>query len=471
MPPAVGTKRRVIGRYVLCDEIASGGMAAVHLGRLVGPVGFSRTVAIKRLHAPFARDPEFVSMFLDEARLAARISHPNVVSTVDVVATDGELFLVMDYVQGESLSRLVRALLPLGQRIPPKVALSIMCDALYGLHAAHEAKDENGEALGIVHRDVSPHNIMVAKDGVARVLDFGIAKAASRAGSTREGELKGKLSYMSPEQLRHEPVDRRTDVFAASIVLWEILTGERLFRGDDAGAIVMRVLGDSIRPPSERFSEISPQLDAIVLRGLARDPARRFATAHAMATELEAQGPARPAQVAEWVEGIAKDVLAERSLRVAEIESESESGAVRREMPTEILQEPAVDSSADSPPTVRPMAPLPSRSRRRSLGAVLALAVLALIGTISFVRWGTRSKQIEKVGTPTPLAPLPPSASQAHVQAPLPSAETVRSAPAVQPAVGRSAEKPSMPPRPRARCDPPFFFDEEGVKRFKPGCV
>src|SRR5262245_51026591 len=170
----------VIGRYALHGELASGGMATVHLGRLLGPVGFSRTVAIKRLHAQYAQDPEFVSMFLDEARLAARIRHPNVVPTLDVVATSGELFLVMEYVPGESLSRLARAARDRMERMPPRIVSAIMSGVLHGLHAAHEAKSERGEPLGIVHRDVSPQNVLVGTDGVARVLDFGVAKAAGR---------------------------------------------------------------------------------------------------------------------------------------------------------------------------------------------------------------------------------------------------------------------------------------------------
>src|SRR5580700_10113505 len=210
-----------VGRYALHHEIASGGMATVHIGRLLGPVGFARTVAIKRLHAHMARNPEFVAMFLDEARLAARIRHPNVVSTLDVVATEGELFVVMEYVPGDSLARLLHAAREAGEPVPLPVAASIMVDVLHGLHAAHEASDERGQPLGLVHRDVSPHNVLVGTDGAAHVIDFGIAKAAGRAQVTREGQLKGKLAYMAPEQLKGgtggSKVDRRADVFGAAV--------------------------------------------------------------------------------------------------------------------------------------------------------------------------------------------------------------------------------------------------------------
>src|SRR5215471_9492239 len=163
---------RVIGRYALFGEIAAGGMATVHFGRLVGPVGFSRTVAIKRLHAQYAKDPDFVAMFLDEARLASRVQHPN------VVTMPSEVFLVMEYLQGESLSRLIRDARKAGELVPPGHAASIVAGMLHGLHAAHEAKSERREALNIVHRDVSPQNVLVGTDGAARVLDFGVAKAA-----------------------------------------------------------------------------------------------------------------------------------------------------------------------------------------------------------------------------------------------------------------------------------------------------
>jgi len=234
----------LIGRYALYREIAAGGMATVHFGRLLGPVGFSRTVAIKRLRPQFAKDPEFVAMFLDEARLAARIRHPNVVATLDVVATDGELFLVMDYVQGESLARLGRRRI-----IAPRLVASIVCGALHGLHAAHEARNERGEPLNIVHRDVSPQNILVGVDGTARLLDFGVAKASGRAHNTRDGHIKGKISYMAPEQFRSQ-VTRQTDIYACAIVAWEALTGQRLFGGGDEMEILAKALAGTAAAPA-----------------------------------------------------------------------------------------------------------------------------------------------------------------------------------------------------------------------------
>ena len=246
---SAGTER-IIGRYALHDELASGGMASVHLGRLIGSVGFSRAVAIKRMHAFLAHDPEFVAMFVDEARLAGRIRHPNVVPTLDVVASDGELFLVMEYVLGESLNRVLAANKTTGGRIPLDVVSAIVIGVLEGLHAAHEAKDERGEPLSIVHRDVSPQNILIGGDGVARVFDFGVAKAAGRMQTTQDGSLRGKVAYMAPEQLSNVEVDRRTDVWAAGVVIWEMLANARLFASDSAAGLVRMVLTKEVPPPS-----------------------------------------------------------------------------------------------------------------------------------------------------------------------------------------------------------------------------
>jgi serine/threonine-protein kinase len=302
-------------------------MATVHYGRLLGPVGFSRTVAIKRLHAQFAKDPEFAAMFLDEARLAARIRHPNVVQTLDVVAMDGELFLVMDYVQGESLGRLIRASAAKKEYIPVDIVSSVMCGVLHGLHAAHEANTEAGDPLTIVHRDVSPQNVLVGADGVPRVLDFGVAKAAGRMQTTREGQLKGKLAYMSPEQLRAGAVDRRTDVYAAGVVLWETLVLKHLFAGESEGAVVTKVLEETITAPSALVAGLPSHLDALVLRALERDPAKRFETAREMALALEAAVPiASPTRVVEWLQGLVGELLAERAKSVALVEKDSGSG-------------------------------------------------------------------------------------------------------------------------------------------------
>ncbi|MGK3993570.1 serine/threonine-protein kinase [Sorangium sp. So ce1024] len=315
---------RRIGRYLLHGPIASGGMAAVHLGRLVGDAGFARTVAIKRLHPQLAEEPQIAESLLDEARIVARIQHPNVVATLDLILAEDEAFLVMDYVRGESLARLLRAARAAGEPAPPPIVASVACGALHGLHAAHEARSESGEPLGIVHRDISPENVLVGVDGTARLLDFGIAKARGRLSTTRGGQLKGKLCYMAPEQILCADVTRRTDVFAAGVVLWEALAGRRLFDGDDEGGLVRAVLEQPIPPPSSIAAHVPEALDAIVLRALERNAEGRYPTARELAIAIEDAVPlASQRAVGEWVEQLAGEALARRAARVAAIESAS----------------------------------------------------------------------------------------------------------------------------------------------------
>jgi eukaryotic-like serine/threonine-protein kinase len=312
---------RVIGRYAIGPKIASGGMATVHVGRVVGSIGFTRTVAIKRLHERYASDPKFVSMFVDEARLAARVRHPNVVPTLDVLVDGGELFVVLEYVHGEPISRLTK-LLPAGQKFPLWASSAIAFGTLLGLHAAHDARNERGEPLRIVHRDVSPQNVIVGPDGVARVVDFGIAKAVERLRTTQDKEVKGKLAYMSPEQLESKPLDQRTDVYALSVVLWELLTGKRLFGQDEPPALLFAIMKGATELPSKHSSDVSPKLDAVVMRGLARIPDHRWPTARAMALALEeAVPPASAPHVGAFIERIAYKALAERASLIASLES------------------------------------------------------------------------------------------------------------------------------------------------------
>jgi serine/threonine-protein kinase len=341
----------VIGRYALYGKLASGGMATVHFGRLLGPAGFSRTVAIKRLHPQFAKDPEFVAMFLDEARLAARIQHPNVVATVDVVAMQEELFLVMDYIRGESFSRLMRASRKREIDVPLGVVASIIAGMLHGLHAAHEARDERGVPLSVVHRDVSPQNVLVGVDGIARVLDFGVAKAAARIQITRDGQMKGKLSYMAPEQLQGKVVDRRTDIFAAGIVLWEALTGRRLFDAEEASEVLRMIVSEEIPPPSAVVPSITRNVDDIVMKALSRDPDTRYETARQFAIALEEAAPlASPREVGEWVELVAGDTLLHREQAVAEIEAVSSVSEVS--FNSKSVPAPTYRKYASAPPTM-----------------------------------------------------------------------------------------------------------------------
>jgi serine/threonine protein kinase len=328
-------------------------MASVHFARLLGPVGFSRTVAIKRLHANLRVQDEFVRMFLDEARLAARVRHPNVVATIDVVETDEQICLVMEYVHGESLRRLNRRAMAQGGRIPRRIAAAIMIGSLHGLHAAHEAKNERGEPLGLVHRDVSPHNILVGADGIPRVIDFGIAKARGRLREASSGNIKGKFAYMAPEQLVAGDVTRAADIYSASVVLWELLTGRRLFDSKMDASLLERATA-KVERPSSIVPSLTPALDGIVLRGLSGDPENRFSSARAMARAIEdCIAPASTADVGEWVERMVKDRLDLREAALNELEGRDdgpEAGEGARVPDLDIPAMPAVRDRVPSDP-------------------------------------------------------------------------------------------------------------------------
>src|SRR5512132_2021826 len=231
----------------------------------------------------------------------------------------------MEYVHGEPLAKLLRAARRKGLRVSPRLAATILIEALRGLHAAHEARDERGMELGIVHRDISPQNILVGADGVSRVLDFGIAKASGRIHSTRDGEIKGKFAYMPPEQLHGEHLDRRADIYAAGVVLWEALTGERLFLGSAETPNLQRLLDADVDPPSSRIGDLPASFDAVALKALAREPQDRYPTARAMAEALEACGPAATAtEVSAWVEALSGESLARRARLISTLEALAE---------------------------------------------------------------------------------------------------------------------------------------------------
>ena len=284
MTEMIGTK---LDRFELIAELASGGMGTVFLARLGGAGGFQRLYAIKRLHEHLARHSEFIEMFLDEARLAARIHHPNVVPILEIGTTDAGHYLVMEYVEGDTAGHLFHAAAQENKPILPRIAVRIVLDILAGLHAAHEGTDDEGRLLEVVHRDVSPHNILVSVDGVARITDFGIARAASRLAVTRTGQLKGKIAYMAPEQARSEKIDRRADVFAMGICLWEMLAGRRLFKADAEGDTLNRLLYEPIPPVVDVNPAVPRELDVVCATALTRDLSHRYATAADFSDALE----------------------------------------------------------------------------------------------------------------------------------------------------------------------------------------
>jgi serine/threonine protein kinase len=275
------------GRYETIRTIASGGMATVHLGRAVGEGGFERLVAIKVMHPHIAEDGDFRSMFLDEARLAARIRHPNVVGTIDVQTSDAGMFLVMDFVDGPSLHGLRRDFRRRKQRVPIEHTLRIFVDALSGLHAAHELTGVHDEPLQLVHRDVSPQNILVGKDGVTRITDFGVARAEARITSTQGGQLKGKLAYMPAEQVKNEKVDRRVDIYAAGVSLWEALVGRRMLKADNEAGLIHMILDGAQLSPREANPDVPESIDKVCMKALRVERDDRYDTAADFADALE----------------------------------------------------------------------------------------------------------------------------------------------------------------------------------------
>ncbi|HEU4539428.1 MAG TPA: protein kinase [Polyangiaceae bacterium] len=469
------------GRYVLLDEIASGGMATVYLARLEGLEGFQRTVALKRPHPHLCRDAEAMTMFLDEARMAARIRHVNVVPTLDVVEEAGQVAIVMEYVEGEPLSNLAHYAASSDLAVPLGVAARIAFDVLEGLHAAHEVRGEQGELLNLVHRDVSPHNVLVGVDGLARVVDFGIAKAKNRAYHTSDSGVKGKLGYMAPEYLTHGQIDRRSDVYATAVLLWELVSGRRLFLGRNEHDMMTRVLTLVVPPLGDLRLDTPPALAALVECGLDRDPDRRYPDARSMAHAVRsAVALASNDEVGAWVKSLAGDSLAARAKALAAAER-ALAGAARAG------SEPQRSALASTPGLASPgprSDPAPAPDARGRSHTALFIAILATGAAALGVAWGrlgspptersTATLSATPLRAPAPsaptVAPVPPSADEASARPPAPPAPTVApvaSASTSAPPVGRPAPpakgKPSRP-----ACDPPYTYDEEGIRHFKP---
>ena len=279
---------RTVGRYTLLAKLATGGMAEIFLARQAGPKGFEKLVVVKKILDTYAEDPDFVAMFLDEARIAAQLNHPNIVQIFDLGEDQGAYYIAMEYLAGESVSMLARTCRKLNQPLPVAMSARLISVAAEALHYAHQKVDSSGKPLGIVHRDISPQNLFVTYEGALKVVDFGIAKAANKASHTQDGHIKGKLSYMSPEQARGEDVDPRSDVFALGIVLFELATGTRLFQFDDPIKTFSAVVGPALIPRAhERLPDLDPALDAIIAKALERDVHLRYASGAELHQALE----------------------------------------------------------------------------------------------------------------------------------------------------------------------------------------
>ena len=451
-----------VERYELLAELAAGGMATVFLARLGGAGGFQRLVAIKRLHPHLAHEREFVEMFLDEARLAARIHHPNVVPILEVGTSEVGYFLVMEYIEGETLARLLGRTASRGEKIPPRIAVKIVLDTLAGLEAAHVLRDDYGEPLNIVHRDVSPQNVMVGIDGTSRITDFGVARAATRLTTTRAGQLKGKLGYMAPEQAQGEDIDRRADLFAVGVILWECLTGRRLFRGKGDGSdaqTLNRLLYEPIPTLQETDPSVHEAFGPLTVRALERDATLRFSTCGEFAEALEkvAQqtgGIASTREVAAFVDSIAGPEIEAQRDAVRNWVARSEVSRIERTEDATTNEVPSFHTSpfelasphqAVGPASVAQTSVQDSRSRV----ALIVLSVFAL-GTAVVVAgmavfFLTRQAP---VAAPVPSAAPTADLATAPVPATAPAVSSAAPADSAAPPVTASGSPATSPPPP-----------------------
>ncbi len=444
LPPTSAVTR--IDQYDLIYRLGTGGMGNVYLARRRNQSGLQRLFAVKAMHPLLSADHDFANMFLDEAHIASRLHHINVVGIVDLGRFAGRLYLVMDYVEGPTLAQLLGT----ATDRPPALICSILIDMLHGLQAAHSLTNESGERLELVHRDVSPSNILIGTDGVARLTDFGIAKARLRRTSTSPGVRKGKLCYSAPEQItRPGEEDSRVDVFAAGIVLWNALTGTRLFDGENEAAVILSVVNRPIPPPSTVGRRSPRCLDEVCLRALERDPARRYPTATHMADDLrrvtrENNLVAGPEQVADWVAALFGEELerrraAVRAIAAGAVEDPGASPFARGTGPQAPELEPEYAELSVSWHGQTP----PGRRRHRAwpvpvlaLGAVVSAAVIALSiyppgskepASAAPVAPATAATSAE----PSAVAPTPPSAAPAPAVQPLSVASPAVASPAV----------------------------------------
>jgi serine/threonine-protein kinase len=515
----------VVGRYVLHAPIARGGMATIHLARLLGAEGFSRTVAAKRLHPQFTEDAEFLKMFLDEARIASKVHHPNVVPMLDVVQSGTEVILVQEYVHGVPFDKLLRAVNQQKKVLPVSVVIAIVSGMLAGLHAAHEATDELGEPLRIVHRDVSPQNVIVGVDGIPRLLDFGVAKATLSDHVTRAGVFKGKLAYTSPELLQGI-VTQATDIYAASVVLWEALAGRRLYLAVNEAELVAAVMSGTVQKLTEVVDrttvtadrwELLQKLEPIVAKGLAFAMEDRFLTAAAMQDALLKAAPmGTPAEVSKWVKVLGKEYLEGREkVIVSEESSWRKQKSIAPGAASSLVEEATERSAPGSAPGVASqpsataaglqtsvMAPSPVPERGRSQWAMFAalLVIGGLLGAILLLLMRSPREAVPVASAalsttstaanaalsprpaPEPVAVEAPSAtptSTASASAtptaipdggPTASAPTPLAAPAAPIHAAARAAAPAAAPAATTDCNPPFYFDGK-KKIFKPGCL
>jgi len=419
-----------VGRYDVIRPLARGGMAELYLGRARGIEGFEKLVVLKCIRQEYEHEGDFIRMFLDEARLAATMSHPNIAQVFDVDRSDGRYFFAMEYVDGHDLLAIRKAARASGGRLPLEHVLAIAVGVTAALHYAHELRDAEGRPRGVVHRDVSPSNVLVSHDGAVKLVDFGIARAAGRLTTTRAGTLKGKVRYMSPEQCAAQELDRRSDIYSLGAVLYELTTDHAPFSAEADVALAHRIATEDAPPPSSRIAAYPPELERIVMRALARDRDARYPTAQALQVDLE-------------------NLAVERGLAISPV---GLAASLKRLFPERAEAVPAAEIAI---PATRPTKPArPMRERVVSPRWLLtgSLAALAL-GGVGYAVLSSRPPPAAAVAVPTPPpAPPPPqqtTTTDVAASAPAPTAPAPAAPAKPAPAHSRirhpSPKKPARP--------------------------
>ncbi len=437
----LGHMAQQFGKFKLLKKIASGGMAEIHIAKQRGMEGFEKIVVIKTILPNLASNEEFVQMFLDEARIAARLTHPNIVQIYDLGRVGSTYFIAMEYVQGENLRTVAKACRKKKAPLPLQHTVKVISQASEGLHYAHSKQDTSGAPLNIVHRDISPQNILVSFEGITKLVDFGIAKAATQYQETRAGILKGKYSYMSPEQCMSRPVDARSDIFSMGIVLWELATGLRLYKLDSELMILKEITEGKVRPPRDVNQQIPAELEAIILKALEKRPKDRFSSALEMHMALEEfmknQGLiSSTVHLSAFMRELFKDKL--ENLR--KIEQAQADGDNLESFLFDDLNEPDmyVPGTGATPSQVSPVstpskplfpkpttgisriAPVPSptapvKPRRNLFAGSIIIVLLGILGTLAYFVYQQTKTPGKKVSAGDAGVPIAPSKGRIHV--------------------------------------------------------